>query len=162
MAFVRKQDTGGGDLFKFDNVGDSITGVYLGFNEAQGDFGPYNRYLFKTDTGTKMVRGSTHINELLQNEATGQLMRLTYTGLKPTKKGKPMKKFELDIDDSYSASESELESARAASDNYDDESGDDEEEITTGQVKPAVNAGAPSAAARSKVDSLLKNNRRAS
>lgn len=99
MAFKRKTDTGSGDQFKFEKVGQSLTGFYLGSFDHEGNYGPSKKHVFKTPKGVKVVFGQTHLIQLLEGEKPGQLMKITYAGDKKLKKGNPMKEYTLDIDD---------------------------------------------------------------
>lgn len=172
MAFKRKQDTSSGDLFKFETVGQQLTGYYLGSFDYDGEYGPTKRHLFKTKKGTKVVMGQKHLTDLLADEKPGVLVQVTYESDKKVKKGNPMKVYTLDIDDeqTLSADEipSEIESAEEP-DNYDDteptEVEEEEEQLDEVKTAPkpiAAAAKAPSPAARAKVNEILNRRRAAS
>lgn len=162
MAFRRKQDTSGGEQFKFENKGDSLTGVYLGTFDFDGEYGPGKKHLFKTDKGIKVVFGQTHLTQLLEGESSGKLMRVIFDDTKKTGKGRnPMKIYALEIDDEYEASEDEVNSAVEAANSEDDEPQDAEEdetpadEVKTPPVKAKPAATAPSASSQQRVKDLL-------
>lgn len=183
MAFKRKTDTSGGDQFKFERVGQQITGHYLGSFDFEGDYGPTKKHLFKTAKGIKVVFGQRHLTELLEGETVGQLVQVTYVkDIASKKKGyKPMKSFTLDIDDENVLDESEIpENLDTAGETVDDDNTEteevdaaaddepsdvEEEEEPMDEVKtpparraaPPAAVKGPSAANRSKVEQLLKS-----
>lgn len=155
MAFRRKEDTSGGEQFKFENINQSLTGFYLGSFEHVGDFGPTKKHLFKTSKGIKVVFGQAHLTSLLAGESIGSLMRVTFTGEKRTKKGSPMKEYSLEIDDTQKLAPSELpdteaEDGATESDEWDGPAEDlnEEDETPMDEVKAPVakNAATRSAA----------------
>lgn len=121
MAFRRKQDTGSGEQFKFEKVGQKLTGYYLGSFDHDGEYGPTKKHVFKTAKGLKVVFGQTHLTQLLDGEKPGQLMQVTYSGDKKMKKGNPMKEYTLDIDD-----EQVLDADEIPDQNDDSSSGDED------------------------------------
>lgn len=155
MAFKKQLDKGSGELFKFEEEGQQLTGIYLGSDDFAGDFAPTKKHLFKTEEGIKTVIGQSHLINLLQNVAVGSLVRVTFEGKKKGKKGNPMNVYGIEIDDEYVADDSEIAAARSAMDDGDQ---DDEEtpmdEVKTAQVKSS-RGQAPSTATKARVDSLL-------
>lgn len=162
MAFKRKEDTGGGEEFKFDKKGKSLTGIYMGSSDFKGKFAPTKKHIFKTESGIKVVFGQSHLIQLLADEQPGILVCITYVKDKPSQKGNPMKVYTLDIDDEFRADEDEIAEAvdAANSDEQDDEPEEDEEELAADEVKtepvktrPA--AKAPTKSSTSRVQELL-------
>lgn len=156
MAFKRKVD-GNGEQFKFENIGDSLTGVYLGSLDHEGNYGPTKKHLFKTEKGVKVVFGQKHLSDMLEGERTGTLMRITFESEKKGKKGNPMKMYTLDIDDEYLASDDEVaagvqEATTEENEDYEDNA---EEEVVTRTAKGLPTGKAPDAAKQARVAALL-------
>lgn len=160
MAFIKKVDTGSGDIFKFENPGQNLTGIYLGSFEFQGDFAPTYKHLFKTDKGIKTVIGQTHLTSLLGDVQVGSLVRVTFAGTKKGKKGNPMKTYELEIDDEYVADAADVAAAQSAANSDEDaDDGDDDtslDEVKTAAAKTAPRASTPNAANKARVDALFR------
>ncbi len=168
MAFKRKTDTTSGEQYKFDAVGQQLTGYYLGSHDHDGDYGPTKKHLFKTAKGVKVVFGQRHLTDLLAGEAIGTLMQITYVGDKKMKKGNPMKQYTLDIDTDNTLDSDEVTAAQEASQEseeggtagFDEEPSEieDEEppmdEVKTAPVKKLV-ASANAAAAKTRVQEIL-------
>jgi len=157
MAFKRKTDTSGGEQFKFENAGDSLTGYYLGSPDFEGEYGPTKKHLFKTKKGIRVVFGQTHLTQLLEGEKPGCLMQVTYTEDKKMKKGNPMKCYTVDIDDEQKLDASEIPTTDDAEEPNYEAAGDDEpaeeaeEETPMDEVKvaPPAKKAAPAAPAKS-------------
>lgn len=157
MAFTRKTDSGGGEVVKFVNVGDKVTGVYVGSQpHPEGKFGPSVKYIFNTKAGMRVAfaKEGGQIGNLLAGE-DGKLVCLTFSGTKNTGKGNPMKLFTLDVDADYVASEEELSAGNDEPE--DDEDGPAMDEKTTAAAKAAPRAAPPSAAKRSQVNAFVSN-----
>jgi hypothetical protein len=155
MAFIRKTDSGGGDTVKFNAVGDSVTGIYLGAQDyPDGKFGPTVKHIFNTKKGIKVVfaKSNNQITQLLGGEEN-KLVCLTFSGTKNTGKGNPMKLYTLDVDPDYSPTADELSAASNDDVSVDEE--ETEEEMTTAPAKSAPRAAAPSAAKRSAVNAFV-------
>lgn len=167
MGFKRKTDTSGGEQFKFETIGQKLTGFYLGSVEHNGEYGPTKKHLFKTKQGIKVVFGQTHLTSLLEGEVPGSLMLVTYESNKKVRKGNPMKMYTLDIDVDNQLDSSEIVAGVDAAtsqeqDEYSDESEDISiDEVSTAPAKSLPRAAAPSAAARAATNDLLNRNRRA-
>lgn len=161
MAFVRKEDTGSGEQVKFENFGDSLTGIYLGSFEHEGKFGTTSKHLFKTDKGIKVVFGQRHLTELIAGTPIGSLVRVTYEKNKKVNKGNPMKMYTLDVDDGGIADAETvieaLESLEDAGDVEDEEVPADEVKTAPAKTKPT--ATAPTAAQRASAQSILSRHR---
>lgn len=151
MAFERKKDSGGGEVFKFENPGDTLTGFYLGSEDHTGEFGPTKKHVFKTETGTKVCFGQTHLTQLLADEEPGYLMIVTFDSTKKTGRGKPMKVFTLDIDKDQKAA-----GVEAAS--FEDEPIEDDipaDEVKTAPAKSYPTPAAVDPAARARIQAEL-------
>lgn len=154
MAMKRKADGGNGEQFKFETIGQSLKGIYVGSQEITGQYGPSIKHLFKTEKGLKAVFGQTHLTQLLQGEE-GKLVEATYVKDKPSKRGRPMKSYTLDIDTDYQASSEELAAYAGDDEPVEDDEDVQPDEVKTEQVKRSVSAAAPSAASRDRVKALL-------
>lgn len=159
MAFKPVVDSGGGDVVKFEKPGTAVTGIYLGFQAwPEGKFGPTTKHIFKTEKGLRVAffKDDSQPGNLLSQAKAGDLVRLTFTGTKPSKGGgNPMKLYSLDIDDEYKASDDDISAASTTEDDGDSDTPMDE--VTTSAA-----ARAPAAINRSAVNAVLgKSNRRA-
>lgn len=168
MAFIRKQDNGGGEQFKFEKQGQTLTGWYLGSFDHTGDFGPTKKHLFKLQTGQiKVVFGQTHLTQLLCDAVdpipTGALVQVTFSESKKMKKGNPMKMYTVDVDADSICSVDDLAAVSRESDDYSDESDDETQadEVITAPAKAAPKAASPTAKSRAQVEALLSGNKRA-
>jgi hypothetical protein len=101
MGFKKKIDTGQGEQFKFEKIGDQLEGYYVGSFDFEGDYGPTKKHCFQTSEGLAVVFGQTHLTQLLEGVEPSVLVRITLEGeKKPTKKGRrPMKLFGLEYDE---------------------------------------------------------------
>ncbi len=174
MAFKRKTDTGSGDQFKFETIGQKLTGYYLGSFDHDGEYGPTKKHVFKTQSGLKVVFGQTHLTQLLDGEKAGTLMRVTFSSEKKAKKGNPMKMYDLDIDTDQvldaseipdSSENAEEQEDEVAAGQYEDDAPIEEEEETPpmDEVKtaPAKNLAARTVTPdrKAKVDEILNRRR---
>lgn len=159
--FKKKIDVSGGEGFKFDNVGDTLTGFYLGSFPHEGNYAPTTKHLFKTERGILTIFGQRHLTSLLEGEKTGVLMQVTYSGTKASKKKgyAPMKMYELGIDASQSLDAAELgDAAEAANAGQEEDFGNDDgddttyDEVQTAPARPALAAQSPS---KDKVNAVL-------
>jgi hypothetical protein len=101
MAWVDKVTASGGNTAKFDKVGDSVEGLYIGVQyDANGKFGPTNKHLLKTPKGVTVVyaKPNSQLNDLFDGE-TGNEIRITFVDTKPSNKGNPQKLYKLSIND---------------------------------------------------------------
>lgn len=168
MAFKRKADVGQGEVFKFEKIGQQITGFYLGSFDHAGNYGPTKKHVFKTPKGVKVVFGQGHLTQLLEGEAPGQLMQITYAGDKKLKKGNPMKEYTLDIDADQTLDADEIPGELEASsepEEYESPESDEpteveeeEEEMDTVKTAPARSLAAPKAqpaVTKSRVNEIL-------
>jgi hypothetical protein len=111
MAFkpVRVSTTGV-SYFKFKEVGDSAEGIYTGSDVQEGDYGPQDRHLIKTEAGTILAfnGGPKSLDEQMALAKPGLLTRVTLVGIgQPKKKGMhPPKFFEVVQDETVSEVES--------------------------------------------------------
>lgn len=102
MAFKEKIDTGSGDFVKFDKIGDSVTGVYLGAKEIEGKFGPVLKHTFKTSSGMRsaLAKAGSQLSQMLEGEE-GNNLKVTFAETKPSGKGNPTKIYKVAIDDNF-------------------------------------------------------------
>lgn len=168
----RKKNSQQGEVFKFENPGDTLKGYYLGTQEAEGKYGPCLKHLFKTDSGVKVTFGSKGLNDLLEGEKPGTLAEIVYTH---DQQGKDKKKaamkmfdstwYDSDVLDSSEVSESVNAANSEDEEDYDDEPADiaDEEvpadEVRTAPARSVPRASAPSSAQQRKVQELLAKRR---
>lgn len=103
MAFKEKLDSGGGDSVKFNKIGDSVTGVYLGSTAVpEGKYGPTTKHFFKTSDGMRAVwaKPNSQLGNLLSGEE-GNELKVTFAESKPSGKGNPQKIFKVAINDEF-------------------------------------------------------------
>lgn len=173
MAFKRKLDTGSGEGFKFETIGQKLTGFYLGTFPFDGSFGPTVKHLFKTTNGKIVsVIGQKHLSGLLESETAGPLMQITYTADKKGKKGNPMKMYTVDIDTDQTVPVDELPHSieESSEPDYGDEPmdvADEEEAMDEVKTAPARSIApktniANSEAAKARVAALLNNRKKLS
>lgn len=159
MAFERKADTTQGEVFKFENPGDSITGYYLGSVDHEGDYGPTKKHVFKTPKGVKVCFGQRHLSDLLSDETPGFLVRVTFESTKKTGKGKPMKVFTMDVDRDQRTEEGLLDAASddSSSITYGDDPVEETpfDEIKTAPAKSYPAPASSDAANRAKIQAEL-------
>lgn len=100
MAFKPVFDAGNAQVRKFESVGDSIEGYYMGSFDFEGDYGPNKKHVFQTAAGAEVVFGQAHLKQLLPSVKPGTMVRITLTGeLAAKKKGRqPMKMFKIEQD----------------------------------------------------------------
>jgi hypothetical protein len=103
MAFKEKLDTGSGDSVKFNKIGDSVTGVYLGSQlDPNGKFGPTTKHFFRTKEGMRTVwaKPTSQLGQMLNGEE-GNNLKVTFAETKPSGKGNPTKIFKVAIDEDF-------------------------------------------------------------
>lgn len=103
MAFKDKLDSGGGDIIKFNKIGDTAVGVYLGSKlDLEGKFGPTLKHVLKTDggMGTIFAKPNSQLSSMLSGEE-GNKIKITFSETKPSGKGNPTKIYKVAIDDSF-------------------------------------------------------------
>lgn len=107
MAFKKlepKGSDGFADKFKFDKVGVSLTGHYLGSEVIDISGKAVLKHTFKTTDGQLVAPlGSTDLNRQLEHVSPGSMLRVTLAEEKKIK-GRPvaMKVFSVEIDESAS------------------------------------------------------------
>lgn len=157
MAWVDKVTASGGSTAKFEKVGDSVEGLYIGVQyDANGKFGPTNKHLLKTPKGVTVVyaKPNSQLNDLF-NDETGNEIRITFVGTKPSSKGNPQKLYKLAYNDSVERTPTEeLPTFEANAE-------DEEDEMSLEDVKKEVydspTRKTPSA---KNVEALLARNKR--
>lgn len=174
---------------KFEKVGQSIEGHFVGSKQIETDFGKSKLHVFKGDEGNFGVYGSSKLDEKLLTVPTGAMTWVTFQGKVSIPGGKTMKKFDVDFDDELidpdltgtqinftnneePAEESGEAPAEEAADVDDDtiEAGEAEEEEAPEpknvakkpllKGKPAAAAPTVNAAARANTTSLLNKSKR--
>jgi hypothetical protein len=167
MSSRIKKTGSAGEVFKFATVGDSLQGYFVGSEEGTGEFGPHTKYLFKTDSGVKVVFGSKGLNDILEGENPGPFVTITYVGTKESKKRgrQPMKMFEADWDDENMLPDAEIDSANedasSSEEYYTDDFDTPADEVVTAPVRTKPKAMLPSAAAQASVQAMLSSKKRA-
>jgi hypothetical protein len=152
MAFEKDNEMSG-EFFKFTNIGDSLTGVYLGSFPFNGKYGPTTKLIFKTQEGLKAVVPSKVLSDWADTKTPGQLVRITYSASKPSKQGNPTKLFDFEVDTSYVADDADIEAALA---------GQEEDVVeappaTTARAKAAPSGAAVSSARQAELAARLNN-----
>lgn len=100
MAFKKKIDVGSTQTFKFEKIGDELTGYYVGTFGIVIDGRDVKKHVFQTDKGLVSVLGQTHLTQQLEGLELGTLIKATFESTKKTKPGRqPMKMFGLEYDD---------------------------------------------------------------
>ncbi len=153
MAMKKRVDTGNGEQFKFEEIGQELLGYYIGSFAFDGEYGPTLKHVFKTEKGLSVVFGQTHLTGLLEGLTPGVLTRVTLTGTKKVKKGNPMKVYELEYDEDDAI---DVESVAASTNSseesepeYNEEESNEVEEPAAPPARTAPRASAAPAAARS-------------
>lgn len=158
MAFKQVTDSGGGDIIKFDKVGTTVTGIYLGSEDwPEGKFGPTVKHIIKTETGIKVAlfKEGSQPGKLFNQALPGQLIQLTFASTKASKGGgNPMKLYTLGIDDSYAASPEEV-----ALGNQEYELEASEHETPTDEVTNTPSTPRPAQVNKSAVENVFKSRR---
>lgn len=154
--FKVKHSGSNGDVFKFREVGDQLVGVYLGSREHSGEYGPTKKHLFSTESGGKVVFGQKILMDELTSAEVGHRLRITYTGLQ-----KKMKLFEIAVGKKVLDDVETQVALEAATDGFNDDALEEEEEVRTAAARPAPRATAPSTAKVNKVADLLASRKNA-
>jgi len=80
----------GGNVFVFENEGDSIMGVLKTIRKGQFDNGVYD---IETEEGLQTVFGTTVIDSRLNKEDVGKRIKITFNGWGKTRGGQQFKNF---------------------------------------------------------------------
>jgi hypothetical protein len=99
MAFKKKIDIGTAEGVKFEVIGQSLEGYYMGTFDVVIQQRDVKKHVFKTADGLVSVLGQAHLTQLLGGIEPGILTRVTYVGTKKTKQPQPMKLFEVEYDE---------------------------------------------------------------
>lgn len=83
---------GGGTFMKFSTEGQTLSGTLTGVRE--GEFGKL--YDIKTESGLVTISDSHALRETLPG-LVGRLVRIEYQGMKPTKAGRTVKSFLVQV-----------------------------------------------------------------
>lgn len=85
------------DVWKPENDGDSVEGVYINVKEGIGmDEKEGRAYYLDTKDGIKMVWGTTVLNSRMSLVEVGKQVRITFKGTETNKKGQPLKIFKVE------------------------------------------------------------------
>lgn len=136
MAFKRKVDSGGGDVVKFEKIGDSVQGTYLGAQlDPNGKFGPALKHVLSTPKGTKVIfsKPNSQLSSLLMGEE-GRDVIITFENTKASGKGNPTKIYAIDIDDAPPIPKDELPSFSNEEESDDDTAVSDPDEEDAAQA----------------------------
>lgn len=85
------------NMWKPDNTGESIEGVYVNKREGAGKYNSKIYYIDTGNDGIKMVWGSTVLDEKMNSINQGNYVRITLTGTAPSKKGNDIKLFKVEV-----------------------------------------------------------------
>lgn len=85
---------------KFKKLGDSVTGVFVSYEEdVPSKFGKENLLTLDGDEAKLIIRTPTNLSRTLRQNLPslpGKRLTVTYTGDAPSKKGNPVKLFTVD------------------------------------------------------------------
>ena len=95
MAFKKIEVSSGGEKFKFEKEGTTLTGHYLGSEiiEINGD--PATKHRFKVGNQIIAPLGSADLNRQLSNVPEGMMTRVTFLGKKSVRSEKLKKTFQM-------------------------------------------------------------------
>lgn len=77
----------------------SLEGYYIGSKPITTKFGPGKIHIFQTENGNVGVWGKTDMDNKLATVNPGRMVRLAFTGTVPSKKGNPMWKYKVEVDE---------------------------------------------------------------
>lgn len=91
-------------FFKFDGIGDNITGTFVSYTEGiPGKYGPESHLVLEREDGTQIcIRCSVNLARQISENVPaikGKSLRIELSGERPTAKGSPMKLFSVDVDE---------------------------------------------------------------
>lgn len=87
-----EQDQMSGNVFKFENVGDSVKGTYIGKKEGvQTKFGDKVIYRVMNNEGVNSIFGTAMLDDQMLSISLGQVIEIKLVGEKDTGKGNPQK-----------------------------------------------------------------------
>lgn len=88
-------------FFKFDEVGQTVEGTYLGVEDFTYKNGnPGKRYVFEREDGTKFsLNGSAVLDRQMQHVDVDMYLRITFTGLFHTDTGQEGKTYSVEVSD---------------------------------------------------------------
>lgn len=122
--------------FKFEKIGDSISGHYIGQEEILVKGSPKTKYLMQTASGLMSFLESTdlkrNINTLTSQHGLGFFLKITYIDNVRGKNPLPMKKFSFQYDE-----ENRVESAVVSSDPAPMETGLSDIDVPDDEVEEA-------------------------
>lgn len=171
MAFKEQLDTSSASCIslggfnratKSDNPV-QVEGYYLGSKTVTNKLGDSKLHFLKTSEGLIGVWGKTDLDRRFGDVIAGQMVRVLYTGTRPTPRGKDMYVYKIlvDADNVLPADEIPSFATQKALEEFDDNSEDDvpndfsEEPAYTPPASAAVPAQVASTAQRANVAALL-------
>ncbi len=86
MAYEPLFDASNATPYKFEKVGDTLEGYYMGSFDFQGDYGPTKKHIFQTQAGAVVVFGQRNLIQQLPTARVGAMTLITLTGELPNKK----------------------------------------------------------------------------
>ncbi len=98
----------GGNYQKFESIGQQIAGIFLSVEEVINNFGKkQNNYTFKTRDGDITISAPAHLDFVLKfaKLKKGDKVIMKCIGEKSTGKEKPMKLFEVKVEDGVAPAE---------------------------------------------------------
>lgn len=147
----------------------SVEGYYLGtktgipnkFDPAKPDC----MHILQTEKGNVGVWGKSHLNPQMSKAIPGSMVRITFTGTRPSKKGNDQLLFTVEQDKTNNIDVGDLQAqdseTYAADDSGDSElfEAPQEEPVYVAPTPPKTAAKAPDAARQAKVQALLNGTR---
>ena len=171
MAFERIFDASNATPFKFEGVGSTLEGYFMGSFDHTGDYGPTKKHIFQTKTGATVVFGQRNLLQQLPTVTPGVIVRITYTGdLAGKIKGRaPMKLFTIEHDKSNTIAvagvdfnQTDEQEPEANFEAVEEAPLDEEEPVEAAPPRaaaPRQPARPPSSANQASVQELLNRNR---
>jgi len=147
----------------------SVEGYFLGTKTGiPNKFNPDKPdclHIFQTSKGNVGVWGKSHLNPQMSRAIVGAMVRVTFTGTRPSKKGNDQLLFSVEQDKSNAITVDALQAqdddsySVGAEESYDDIEATEEAPYTPPPVVAKAPAKAPDAARQAKVAALLQGTR---
>ena len=84
-------------VWKPTNVGDTVEGTLVAVQPKEATVG--SRYHFENNGAQLMVWGGAILDDRMQYVKVGQKVKITFEGKDKNKKGQPMNKFKVEVDE---------------------------------------------------------------
>lgn len=119
MGSWKSKSVAQSDGIKFDlKEGETWEGTYIASNDCTSkQYGPFVGHDLEAEDGTAYFAVGASLNNQLADVDPGSRIRVTYNGLKPTKKGFNVKDYEIEVyveDASAVADEADKRASRGA------------------------------------------------